>query len=85
VIGSFLGGHASPDTRQILIAGENPLLARLGGADSTTMTGPMRETRPARSGQARAAMVRGLTRPVALSGLPQVIGLAIGAPEFQRR
>jgi hypothetical protein len=29
--------------------------------------------------------VRGLTQPVRLTGLAQVIGLAIGAPEFQRR
>jgi uncharacterized protein (DUF1800 family) len=85
VIASFLGGNASPDTRQILIAGENPLLARLGGADSVASPGPMREMRPARNGQPRAAMVRGLTQPVRLSGLAQVIGLAIGAPEFQRR
>ena len=85
VIGAFLGGHASPDTRQVLIAGENPLLAKLGGADSTAATGPMREMRPARNGQPRAAMLRGLTQPVQLAGLAQVIGLAIGAPEFQRR
>jgi hypothetical protein len=26
-----------------------------------------------------------LSRPVELSGLAQVVGLAIGAPEFQRR
>ena len=85
VIVAFLGGDASPDTRQILIAGENPLLARLGGADSASMPGPMRPMPPARNGQPRAAMVRALARPVALSGLAQVIGLAIGAPEFQRR
>jgi uncharacterized protein (DUF1800 family) len=85
VIGSFLGGNASPDTREILIAGENPLLARLGGADSTSTAGPMREMQPARNGQPRAAMMRGLAQPVTLSGLAQVIGLAIGAPEFQRR
>ena len=85
VIGAFLGGNASPDTRQILIAGENPLLARLADADSATAAGPMREMRPARNGQPRAAMLRGLAQPVRLSGLAQVVGLAIGAPEFQRR
>jgi uncharacterized protein (DUF1800 family) len=85
VIGAFLGGNASPDTRQILIAGENPLLARLTDADSISAPGPMREMRPARNGQPRAGMLRGLTQPVQLSGLAQVVGLAIGAPEFQRR
>jgi uncharacterized protein (DUF1800 family) len=52
VVSAFLGGHASPDTREILLSGENPLAKNLGGG---------------------------------LDGLAQVVGLAIGAPEFQRR
>jgi uncharacterized protein (DUF1800 family) len=51
VIAAFLGGHASPDTRQILLDGQNPLSTQAAGT----------------------------------SGLAQVVGLAIGAPEFQRR
>ncbi|NUP57803.1 MAG: DUF1800 family protein, partial [Gemmatimonadaceae bacterium] len=51
VIAAFLGGHASPDTRQILLDGQHPLTTQLAGT----------------------------------SGLAQVVGLAIGAPEFQRR
>lgn len=51
VIAAFLGGHASPDTRQILLDGQHPLATQLAGT----------------------------------SGLAQVVGLAIGAPEFQRR
>jgi uncharacterized protein (DUF1800 family) len=51
VIAAFLGGHASPDTRQILLDGQNPLATQGAGT----------------------------------SGLAQVVGLAIGAPEFQRR
>jgi uncharacterized protein (DUF1800 family) len=95
VIAAFLGGRASPDTRQILLDGENPLVARLGAsADTTTMTASTvpppeaastRATTPAKNGQPRPAAFRGLGQPVQLSGLPQVIGLAIGAPEFQRR
>jgi len=94
VIAAFLGGHASPDTRQILIDGENPLVAKLNASADTTSrmdpTGepemtPMRNAAPARNGQPRPALLRGLGQPVVLSGLPQVIGLAIGAPEFQRR
>jgi uncharacterized protein (DUF1800 family) len=50
VVNAFLGGQASPDTREVLNRGENPL-----------------------------------ARPVQLEGLAQVVGLAIGAPEFQRR
>ncbi len=90
VIAAFLGGHVSPDTRQILRDGENPLLARLGaGADSAAMPAParmpMRDVPPARDGRPRPAVLRGLGQPVRLSGLAQVVGLAIGAPEFQRR
>lgn len=61
VVSAFLGGHVSPDTREILLNGENPLVAKLG-----TQTQP-------------------LPRPVPLQGLAQIVGLAIGAPEFQRR
>lgn len=92
VISAFLGGHASPDTRQILLDGENPLVAKLSGSADTTMREPapmddpaMREMPPARNGQPRPAALRGLGQPVRLTGLAQVVGLAIGAPEFQRR
>jgi uncharacterized protein (DUF1800 family) len=54
VVNAFLGGQASPDTRDVLLKGENPLAAGLG-------------------------------QPAQLTGLAQIVGLAIGAPEFQRR
>ena len=100
VILAFFGGHASPDTRQILLRGENPLAAKLAAsapADSTardmsslTMGGsdaPMRgrEGPPAKNGAPRPAFARAMGQPVQLNGLAQVVGLAIGAPEFQRR
>ncbi|MDB4885473.1 MAG: hypothetical protein JWN79_911 [Gemmatimonadetes bacterium] len=98
VIGAFLGGHASPDTRDILLKGENPLAARLAGADSGRMEASdaamqmdrdvMMDGAPARkNGQPRPGAARrpGLGQPVQLTGLAQVVGLAIGAPEFQRR
>ncbi|HEX5971500.1 MAG TPA: DUF1800 domain-containing protein [Gemmatimonadaceae bacterium] len=97
VVDAFLGGHVSPDTRQILMDGENPLARKLAApADTTsaamtgsTMTDPsmqaMRDARPTKGGAARPAVARGLGRPVQLNGLAQVVGLAIGAPEFQRR
>ena len=65
VILAFFGGQASPDTRQILLKGDNPLVAM--------------------NGAPRPALVRVMGQPVQLSGLAQVVGLAIGAPEFQRR
>jgi len=93
VVSAFLGGQASPDTREILIKGENPLAAKLAaqgvGAAETPMTEsnddqqmtPMQETIRGRQGMRPAP----LGRPVQLEGLAQVVGLAIGAPEFQRR
>jgi uncharacterized protein (DUF1800 family) len=64
VIRELLGGDVSADTRQVLLSGTNPLLARQGAADSSGMDA--RPLPPAR-------------------GLAQVVGLALGAPEFQRR
>jgi uncharacterized protein (DUF1800 family) len=71
VIGAILGGQASPDTRDILLKGENPLSARLAGADTV---------RAATSGTASV-----MGQPTRFGGLQQVVGLALGAPEFQRR
>lgn len=59
VIAVFLGGRVSPETREILISGRNPLA---GDA-------PPEGERPIPP----------------LRGLAQVVGLAIGSPEFQRR
>ncbi len=62
-----------------------------------TMTGGGRGAPPARGKAAkqeaggkgfpvgRGAQIPGYGRPVNLQGLPQVVGLALGAPEFQRR
>ena len=100
VILAFFGGQASPDTRQILLSGENPLAAKLAAAapgdstsaDMTSMTmgaseAPLRGrvTPPAKNGAPRPAVARAMGQPVQLNGLAQVVGLAIGAPEFQRR
>lgn len=68
VVDAFLGGRTSPETREILLRGENPLLAKDQGEPAS----PGRPDRP------RA-------RPPRLAGLDQVIGLALGSPEFQRR
>jgi uncharacterized protein (DUF1800 family) len=60
VVKLLFGGQVSPDTRQVLLSGENPLA---GGGDPS-----MRRN-----------------QQINLTGLPQVLGLALGAPEFQRR
>jgi uncharacterized protein (DUF1800 family) len=101
VIKSMLGGQVSAETRQVLISGENPMLAKGGVAndangmatmDSSSVT--MGGGRPPARGAAKAekdgkgfprVQLPGFGRPVDLKGLPQVVGLALGAPEFQRR
>jgi uncharacterized protein (DUF1800 family) len=96
VVNAFLGGQASPDTRDILLRGENPMAARLGAAsgDSTARAEPMMQpdammppnaASAPNGGPRRAAARGGLGQPVQLTGLAQIVGLAIGAPEFQRR
>ncbi|MDQ6828190.1 MAG: DUF1800 domain-containing protein [Gemmatimonadota bacterium] len=68
VVAEILSGEASPDTREILIAGENPLLRR-APADSMAMAGMAGSQRP----------------PAPRTALANLVGLALGAPEFQRR
>jgi hypothetical protein len=94
VIKSMLGGEVSQETRAILLSGENPMLGKLSASD-TTFGAPMADERlrnPRRAevgknGQPRpnAPAMRALDRPVNLEGLAQVVGLALGSPEFQRR
>jgi uncharacterized protein (DUF1800 family) len=100
VVKSMLGGQVSPETRQVLMSGENPMLSKpvandangMAILDSTSM--PMRGRggqRPIKGEQGKGfprgpgAQIPGFGRPVDLHGLPQVVGLALGAPEFQRR
>ncbi len=100
VVKSMLGGQVSPETRQVLMSGENPMLAATdanGMADSSTMgfgrggrgggRGAQQQAKPDGKGFPRGpgAQIPGFGRPVNLQGLPQVVGLALGAPEFQRR
>jgi hypothetical protein len=99
VVKSMLGGQVSVETREVLMSGENPMLARGGAAndvngmaviDSGSMVGGGRAGRQAAKGPPAAkglprAQIPGFGRPVDLTGLPQVVGLALGAPEFQRR
>jgi uncharacterized protein (DUF1800 family) len=86
VITGLLGGEASVETRRILEAGVNPLLKDCGvriadcapaAADSSIvdedMMPPTRRVRDP------------LSRPQDLEGLREIIGLALGAPEFQRK
>lgn len=122
VIRALLGGDASSDTRQVLLTGTNPFLARRDTAaalDSLladepdepmmdVMTGgdaaarrraaqarraeraPMAQQQKA-AGREAIKPTRGATLTQSIGTLPpatgfaQIVGLALGAPEFQRR
>jgi uncharacterized protein (DUF1800 family) len=84
----LFAGDMSVDTRNVLLRGENPLASGAAeGAASEKADEPppmmMAEGVPAQRGMAGRAMM--LRRPPQLSGLEQIVGLALGAPEFQRR
>jgi uncharacterized protein (DUF1800 family) len=92
VVKALLGGEASPDTRSILLSGENPFLRSAAALDTT----PVAVTTPDPDDPTMAPeMVRRNPRAPArdrafgplppAKGLAQVVGLAIGSPEFQRR
>jgi uncharacterized protein (DUF1800 family) len=74
VVRTLLGGDVSADMRTILLSGDHPMLpqARAQG----TVTDSTDETMM----QPRSRMAR--REP---QGLAQIVGLAIGSPEFQRR
>lgn len=70
LVRALFGGIVSPETRDVLLSGKNPLLTLAGpGADSLRATDDVSDMRS----------------PPTLSGFPKLVGLAIGAPEFQRR
>jgi hypothetical protein len=91
VISGFLGGEASVETRGVLLAGVNPLLGECAGApgagrnsgcESTASDTSLMEDDMVPVGRDRRDP---LSRTVNLDGLKEIIGLALGAPEFQRR
>jgi len=100
VIDAFLGGRASVDTREILRSGSNPLLASAGTDTSALFIDSRRDPdmigggdpptgapRPPQGAGARLALRGGggFGQIPQLTGLAQVVGLALGSPEFQRR
>jgi uncharacterized protein (DUF1800 family) len=95
VIAALLGGDASPETRAVLISGENPLAKDANGlmdpgTDPTMGPPGGRGGRggrgaPPPNGPPGAAGGRGFPSLPPVRGLPLVVGLALGSPEFQRR
>jgi hypothetical protein len=94
VVASLLGGQVSPQTREILTTGVHPLVAQAAADSSASMamaadtaTSPdnsMTAGEPPARRRPRAAQ-QGFTNIPELTGLAQVVGLALGSPEFQRR
>ena len=74
----LLGGAMSVETREILMSGTNPLLDRATQSD----VGPSGMSGRAQAPDAPAAVS---TRGLQLAPLNQLVGLALGSPEFQRR
>lgn len=95
VVATLLNGMVSPDTRAVLLSGEHPMLANGAGGNAIQDMSP---AEPGSDGAAmsnranqnpnrgRAALAgRGFANLPQLTGLPQIVGLALGSPEFQRR
>lgn len=97
VIATILGGEVSPATRSVLVTGENPMLAKYAASSDTLVSFDVEDS--TRAGEMRAATgfptlpemrpadgrVRRRAPASGRAGLRQVLGLALGAPEFQRR
>ncbi|HET7550132.1 MAG TPA: DUF1800 domain-containing protein [Gemmatimonadaceae bacterium] len=97
VITMILGGEVSPATRRVLVSGENPMLSKYADSadvlvsfddDVTAPDGAMSGATgfptlpPMRPSNARVRRRAPASGP---AGLRQILGLALGAPEFQRR
>jgi uncharacterized protein (DUF1800 family) len=101
VVSALLSGSVSPDTRAVLMKGENPLASNVADtqAPATAMgdavatdnqeMGPNAARRinafPGKNGQRAGPAAGGLGPVPQLSGVAQIVGLALGSPEFQRR
>ncbi|MCX5762609.1 MAG: DUF1800 domain-containing protein [Gemmatimonadetes bacterium] len=91
VVSAFLGGDVSSVTRSVLLTGKNPLLEQQGALESAPpppdplMASDIPRDPPSVRQAQRPAPARTAGQLPPLTGLPQLIGLALGSPEFQRR
>ena len=91
VVATILNGMVSPDTRAVLMSGEHPMLANGGKGEAgrgkreevDTNTDPSEMSEPSLMPR-RVNRASPFPLPPSLSGLPQIVGLALGSPEFQR-
>ena len=80
VVAMILNGMVSPDTRAVLLSGEHPMLGNAGSGTGQAGSGMGN----AGNGKRDALQGRGPGNVPQLTGLPQIVGLALGSPEFQR-
>jgi uncharacterized protein (DUF1800 family) len=88
VISLLLAASVSPDTRAVLMKGENPLTASAAAnpVEMTAAPSSAGEMMPLAGGSRPAKrLARGLAPVPQLTGVAQIVGLALGSPEFQRR
>ncbi|HJU74895.1 MAG TPA: DUF1800 domain-containing protein [Gemmatimonadaceae bacterium] len=85
VVNRLLGGHASAPTREILSSGRNPLLERAAGDSANEPVSNDTATDMIGVGRPMGMRRAGFGAPPKLSGVAQLVGLALGSPEFQRR
>ena len=89
VIALLLSGSTSPDTRAVLMKGENPLASSVApepSAETSMEDGMMPPVKGLGGGGQRENQgARGFGNVPQLSGVAQIVGLALGSPEFQRR
>jgi uncharacterized protein (DUF1800 family) len=88
VVSTLLNGIVSPDTRIVLVSGENPLIAntsKVGIPDVTAERAAAADEARMDGGRRVANQRRVIGNLPPLNGLPQIVGLALGSPEFQRR
>lgn len=98
VAATLFGGYLSADTRQVLVSGTNPLAGTPGDTtmvvpdddedafpDPMMAMGAARQRRTPTGARGMRQRQRDPFAPAELTGLRQVVGLALGAPEFQRK
>jgi len=88
VVATILNGMISPDSRAVLLSGEHPMLVAGSGKGDAGSEG--REAgSEGRDGEvalpsSRFPLPRSIGNIPQLTGVPQIVGLALGSPEFQR-
>ena len=94
VVAALLGGQVSPQTREILTTGVNPMAAKaaadssaamVAATDSSADPDPTMPLDNTPQGRRMRLAGQGFGDLPELTGLAQIVGLALGSPEFQRR